>query len=101
MTQLLLGKRLGIATRKFAGNNHQRYTYLTAGDRGVLVTRVREASPASHAQIQQGALITAINGHPIIDTQVLESFLVENTDDSEMIFDIKSMSGTQKVTVKR
>lgn len=92
---------LGIATRRFARNNHQRYTYLTAGDRGVLVTMVREDSPASQAQIQRGALITAINGHPIIDTQVLETFLVENTDKSEMILNIKSIHGTQKVTVKR
>ena len=92
---------LGIATRKFAGNNHRRYTYLTADDRGVLVTKVRKDSPAFNAKIQRGSLITAINEHPILDTQMLESFLVENTDETEMIFEIKSMSGTQKVTVKR
>lgn len=91
---------LGITTRKLAPNNHQRYTYLTSGDRGILVTMVREDSPASNAQIQRGVLITAINGHPIIDTQMLETFLAEHTDASEMILNVKSIRGTQKVTVK-
>ena len=94
-------KTLGIATRKLAPNNHQRYTYLTGEDRGILVTMVRKDSPASNAQIQRSSLITEINGHPMLDTQILETFLVDNTDESEMALNIKSIRGTQKVTVKR
>ena len=90
-------KTLGLAVRMLKNDNYQRYAYLNEQDRGILVEKVKRKSPGSNANIQRGALITAINGQEISDIHTLETFLENNSDLSEFILDIKSVQGSEKV----
>lgn len=93
-------KTLGLAVRKLAAGTHQRYVYLTAEDRGILVEKVRKDSPGFKAKIPRGALIVAINGEAIVDTQTLETLLQTQQDISEITFDMKGVHGREKVTIQ-
>lgn len=92
-------KTLGLAVRMLENDNYQRYAYLNEQDRGILVEKVKRKSPGSTANIQRGTLITAINGQEISDLHTLETFLVNNSDLSEFILDIKSIQGTETVSL--
>lgn len=89
---------LGIRVRKLEKGDAERYTYLTEDDRGVIVLdAVQVNSP-----IPRGTLITAINGQRITSTQELEAFLQkkqELQELNEIILDVKSRHGTEKITV--
>ncbi len=93
-------KTLGLAVRKLRPGDFERYTYLTDADRGVIVERVKENAPGYRAKIPRGALIMAINGKEIRDVQTLEASLQQAQDALELILDIKSSHGTEKLTVK-
>ena len=99
-TESVSWKTLGLAVRKLENGNHHRYTYLTDEDNGILVEKVKKNSPGFKANIPRGALIVAINGQEIIDVQTLETFLQDKQNISDMILDIKSIQGVEKVTVK-
>ena len=90
---------LGLATRDLAPNNHQRYSYLTAEDRGVIVEKVREGAPVSNMDIPRGTLITAIDGHKITDNQTFNTYLESNSDTSRMVLEVKSSSGMKEVKI--
>lgn len=92
-------KMLGLAVRKLEKGDYQRYAYLTDKDRGVIVKRVKENAPGFNAKIPRGALILAINGKEITDVQTLEALLQAEQDALELILDIKSSHGTEKLTV--
>ena len=92
-------KMLGLAVRKLEKGDAQRYAYLTDIDRGVIVERVKENAPGFNAKIPRGALILAINGKEITDVQTLEALLQAEQDTLELILDIKSSHGTEKLTV--
>lgn len=93
-------KMLGLAVRKLEKGDSQRYTYLTDKDRGVIVERVKKNAPGSNAKIPRGALILAINGKEISDVQTLEALLQQAERDTlELILDVKSSHGTEKLTV--
>ena len=92
-------KMLGLAVRKLEKGDAQRYAYLTDIDRGVIVERVKKDAPGFNAKIPRGALILAINGKEIADVQTLEALLQAEQDALELIFDIKSSHGTEKLTV--
>lgn len=92
-------KTFGLATRMLENDNYQRYAYLEATDRGILVEKVRRNSPGFDAKIPRGALIIGINGQKIMDIQSLETFLDNNSDQSEFVLDIKSIQGTENVTL--
>ena len=98
-TESVSWKTLGLAVRKLENDNHQRYTYLTDEDSGILVEKVKRNSPGFDAKIPRGALIVAINGQEIIDVQTLETFLKGERNVSDMILDIKSIHGAEKVTL--
>ena len=91
---------LGLAVRKFAAGTHERYAYLTAEDRGLLVEKVKNDSPSFNAKIPRGALIIAINGEDIVDPETLETSLQTEQDISEITFDIKGVHGKEKVTIQ-
>ncbi len=93
-------KTLGLAVRKLEKSDFQRYTYLSDKDRGVIVARVKENAPGFNAKIPRGALILAINGKEITDVQTLEAFLQLERDALELILDIKSSHGTEKLKVQ-
>ena len=102
-TESAAWQMLGLAVRKFANNAHQRYAYLTAEDRGILVEKVRPDSPSFKAKIPRGALIVAMDGHQIVDTQTLETFLQMAKGAkgiSEITFDIIGVDGKEKVTIQ-
>ena len=80
--------------------NYQRYAYLTGEDSGIIVEKVKKGSPGFNAKIPRGALIIGINGKEVTDVKNLETFLQSEQDGSEMILDIKSIDGIEKVTVK-
>ncbi len=92
-------KTLGLAVRMLENDNHQRYAYLNEHDRGVLVEKIKRNSPSATAKVPRGALVIAINGQEIMDVQTLETFLENNSDLSEYILDIKSIQGTEKVSL--
>lgn len=98
-TESVSWKTLGLAAQMLKNDNYQRYAYLNAEDRGILVEKVKRKSPGSNANIQRGALITAINGQKVSDVMSLETYLDNNSDLSEFILDIKSIQGTEKVTL--
>ena len=95
-TESVSWKTLGLAVRKLENGIFQRYTYLSEEDRGIIVEKVKKDSPGFNANIPRNALITAINGQEIIDVQTFETFL---QDISNVTLDIKSIHGTEKVTV--
>ena len=99
-TESAAWQTLGLAVEKLAPNAHQRYTYLTAEDRGILVEKVRPDSPGFTAKVPRGALIVAINGQEIVDTQTLETFLQTAQDVSDITVDIIGVGGKEKVTIQ-
>ena len=94
-TDSVTWRRLGLTVRKLEKGDFERYTYLTDEDRGVIVDKVGENSP-----IPQGALIVAANGHTVRSAQDFEAFLQMQQDLEEIVLDVKSSHGTEKVTVK-
>lgn len=93
-------KNLGLAVRNLENGIYERYTYLSEGDRGIIVEKVKRYSPGFYAKIPRNALIVAINGQEIVDVQTLETFLKGNQDISNVTLDIKSVHGSEKVTLK-
>ena len=63
--QDLLQRQLGLNAQTLNGTNAAPYQ-LNPGD-GFLVSEVEKNSPAAHAQIQSGFLLTAIDGIPVKD----------------------------------
>ena len=99
-TESAAWKTLGLAVRKLTDGAYQRYAYLTAEDRGIFVEKVKKDSLSFKAKIPRGALIVAINGEDIVDTETLETFLQTQQDISEITFDMKSVHGRKKVTIQ-
>ena len=98
-TEAVSWKTLGVAVRMLENNNYQRYAYLNSEDRGLMVEKVKRNSPGSKAKISRGTLIIAINGQEIKDGKNLETYLENNSDLSEFILDIKSIQGSEKVSL--
>lgn len=92
-------KMLGLAVRKLEKRDADRYTYLTEADQGVIVERVKQDAPAYNAKIPRGALILAINGEKITDVNRLESVLQSKQNADELMVEIKSSHGTEKLKV--
>lgn len=92
-------KTLGLAVRQLERGDAERYTYLTEEDRGVIVERVKIDAPGYNAKIPRGALITAINGERVSDVQTLEARLQAHKELKELILEVKSSHGTEKLTV--
>ena len=93
-------KTIGLFTRKLEYDNYQRYAYLNENDQGIIVEKVKRNSPSYKAKIPRGALITAVNEQQIQDVHTLETYLENENDISEITLDIKSIQGTEKVTLK-
>ena len=95
---------LGLSVRKLRTGDFQRYTYLTDADQGVIVERVKVEAPGYEAKIPRGALIVAVNGQNITSAQELEALLQKQQEVEQeleqLILDIKSSHGTEKITVK-
>lgn len=87
--------RLGLTVRKLEKGDAERYTYLTDEDRGVIVDRVAEMSP-----IPRGSLIIAVNGKSIRSAQDLDALLQMEQNLEEVILEVKSSHGTEKIAVK-
>ena len=92
-------EKLGLAIRKLEAGDFERYTYLTDEDRGVIVERVKEQAPGFKAKIPNGALIIAMNDQKITDVRTFEALLQTNQDAEELILNIKSSHGTERITV--
>ncbi|RKU20225.1 hypothetical protein C6503_06540 [Candidatus Poribacteria bacterium] len=88
-------KRLGLSVRKLQKGDFERYTYLTDEDRGIIVDRVQENSP-----ILRGTLIIAVNGQNINSAQELEALLQKQQALEQLILDVKSSHGTEKITMQ-
>lgn len=92
-------EKLGLAIRKLEAGDFERYTYLTDEDRGVIVETVKEQAPGDKARIPIGALIMAMNDHIITDVRTFEALLQANQNAEELILDVKSSHGTERITV--
>ncbi len=90
---------LGLAVRQLEQGDAQRYTYLSDEDRGVIVERVKVDAPGFNAKIPRGALITAVNGEQVSDVQTLEALLQRHKELEELMLEIKSSHGKEKLTV--
>ncbi len=90
---------LGLSVRKLEARDFERYTYLTDEDRGVIVEQVKEQAPGFKAKIPNGALITEMNDQKITDVRNFEALLQTNQDAKELILNIKSSHGTERITV--
>ena len=90
---------LGLSVRKLQAGDFKRYTYLTNSDQGVIVERVKVEAPGYEAKIPNGALIVAINDHKIMDVGTFEALLQANQDAEELILNVKSSHGTERITV--
>ena len=88
-------RRLGLTVRKLQKGDPERYTYLTDDDSGVIVDRVQENSP-----IPQGTLIIAANGQNIRSAQDFDALLQMQADVEEIILEVKSSHGKEKITLK-
>lgn len=88
-------KRLGLTVRKLEKGDSERYTYLTDEDHGVIVDMVTERSP-----IPRGALIIAVDGKSVRSAQDFDALLQIGQDLGEIILEVKSSHGTEKITVK-
>ena len=96
-------KMLGLSVRKLRTGDFERYTYLTDEDQGVIVESVKEQAPGYNAKIPRGALIVAVNGQNVTNIQDLEAILQKQQELEQkleqLILDIKSSHGTEKITV--
>ncbi|RKU25343.1 hypothetical protein C6497_15895 [Candidatus Poribacteria bacterium] len=92
-------KTLGVAVRNLENGIQHRYSYLNQDDRGVIVEKIKRLSHASKAKIPRNALITAINEQEIVDANSLETYLTNNQDITDITLDIKSLQGTEKVSI--
>ena len=96
-------KMLGLSVRKLRTGDFERYTYLTDEDQGVIVESVKEQAPGYNAKIPRGALIVAVNGQNVTNVQDLEAILQKQQELEQkleqLILDIKSSHGTEKITV--
>lgn len=99
-TESAAWKTLGLALRKLTAGASERYAYLTAEDRGILIEKVKKDSPGFLAKIPRGTLIIAVNGEHTVDPQTLETFLQAEQDISEITFDTKGIHGREKVTIQ-
>ena len=97
--QSVAWEMLGLSVRKLEAGDFERYTYLTEEDRGVIVERVKVEAPGYKARIPTGALIIAINDQKITDVRAFEAFLQTKQDAGELILNIKSSHGAEKITV--
>ncbi|MYC76523.1 PDZ domain-containing protein [Candidatus Poribacteria bacterium] len=97
--QSVAWEMLGLSVRKLEAGDFERYTYLTEEDRGVIVERVKVEAPGYKARIPTGALIIAINDQKITDVRAFEAFLQTKQDAEELILNIKSSHGAEKITV--
>lgn len=88
-------RRLGLTVRKLQKGDSERYTYLTDDDRGVIVDGVRENSP-----IPPGTLIIAANGQNIRSAQDFDALLQMQVDLAEIILEVKSSHGKEKITMR-
>ena len=95
-------EKLGLAVRELGETYSEKYTYLSADDRGVIVAEVRLDALAPKAGIPRGALISAINGQKIRNTGEYEQILKEALKASEITFEIKTSYSEDKeiITVK-
>ena len=93
-------KTLGLAVRKLERGDYERYTYLENNDRGVIVERVRENAPGFNAKIPRGALIITINDKEVADVQTFEALLQSHKEVKELILEVKSSHGTEKLTLQ-
>ena len=91
---------LGLSVRKLQAGDFERYTYLTDEDQGVIVEMVKVDAPGYEAKIPNGALIVAINDQKITDVRTFEAFLQTKQDAEQLILDIKSSHGEERITVK-
>ena len=91
---------LGLSVRKLQAGDFERYTYLTDEDQGVIVEMVKVDAPGYKARIPNGALIVAINDQKITNVQAFEALLQAKQDAEELILDIKSSHGKERLTVK-
>lgn len=91
---------LGLSVRKLQAGDFERYTYLTNEDSGVIVGRVKVDGPGYDGKIPNGALIVAINDQKITDVRAFEALLQANQDAEELILNIKSSHGAERITVK-
>ena len=94
-TNSVAWRRLGLIVRKLEKGDFERYTYLTDEDHGIIVDRVRENSP-----IPRGTLIVAVNGQKINSAQELEALLQKQQDLEQLILDVKSSHGSEKITMQ-
>jgi len=91
---------LGLSVRKLQAGDFERYTYLTDEDQGVIVEMVKVDAPGYKARIPNGALIVAINDQKVTNVQAFEAFLQAKQGAEELILDIKSSHGEERLTVK-
>lgn len=91
---------LGLSVRKLRSGDFERYTYLTDEDRGVIVDRVKVEAPGYEAKIPRGALIISVNGQNVTSTEEFEALLQKQQELEQLILDVKSSHGTEKITVK-
>ena len=94
-TNSVAWRRLGLSVRKLEKGDFERYTYLTENDRGVIVDRVEENS-----LIPRGTLITAVDGQRITSVPELEAALQKQRELEQLILDVKSSHGTEKITMQ-
>lgn len=91
---------LGLSVRKLQAGDFERYTYLTNEDSGVIVEMVKVDGPGYEGKIPNGALIVAINDQQITDVRTFEALLQANQEAEELILNIKSSHGAERITVK-
>ena len=99
-TQSAAWKTLGLAVRKLTPHAYQRYAYLTAEDRGILVEKVKPDSPGFNAKVPRGALIIDVNGEHAVTPETLETLLQTEEDISKITFEMIGVDGREKVTLE-
>lgn len=95
-------KKLGLAVRDLRKRDSERYIYLNPDDQGVIVEKVQPGAFAPKAGIPRGALISAINGQKIRNTDEYEKILKQALEALEITFEIKTSYKEDKdvITVK-
>ena len=94
-TNSVAWRKLGLSVRKLEKGDFERYTYLTDEDRGVIVDMVEENSP-----IPSGTLIIAVNGQDITSVPELEAALQKVQALEQLILDVKSSHGREKIPMQ-
>jgi serine protease Do len=95
----VISQKLGIEVENLNGELSRQLGY-TAGDEGVVITKVKPGSPAAMAGIRPGFLIQAINHKKIANTADYEAALNDTSQNKRVLMLVRNGKMTRFYSIR-